>query len=68
MFNLDARSFSAQHSKQINWWTDRAEVGTRFCFEDVAAKETFAITCDNFGIRRRDGYLIKSWADAASER
>jgi hypothetical protein len=41
--------------KQISWWTDRAEVGTRFCFEDVAAKEAFAVTCDNFGIRCRDG-------------
>ena len=36
--------------KQINWWTDRAEVGTRFCFEDAKAKEVFALTCDNFGI------------------
>jgi hypothetical protein len=41
--------------KQIAWWTDRAEVGTRFCFEDVAAKEAFALTCDAFGIRCRDG-------------
>lgn len=40
---------------QINWWTDRAEVGTRFCFEDVGAKEAFALACDNFGIRCRDG-------------
>ena len=41
--------------KQINWWTDRVEVGTRFCFEDAKAKEVFALTCDNFGIRCRDG-------------
>ncbi|WP_083514618.1 MULTISPECIES: hypothetical protein [Bradyrhizobium] len=40
--------------KQINWWTDRGDAGTRFCFEDANAKETFALTCDNFGIRCRD--------------
>ena len=40
--------------KQINWWTDRVEVGTRFCFEDAKAKEAFALTCDNFGISCQD--------------
>lgn len=40
---------------KIGWWTDRADVGTRFCFEDVRAKEAFALTCDSFGIPCRDG-------------
>ena len=38
----------------IEWWTDRAEVGTRFCFDDPKAKEAFAIACDDFGVACRD--------------
>lgn len=40
---------------QAGWWTDRAEVGTKFCFEDVKARDTFALACDSFGITRREG-------------
>ena len=40
--------------KNLDWWIDRAEVGTRFCFEDAKAKESFALVCDNFGIACRD--------------
>jgi hypothetical protein len=35
---------------KLGWWTDRAEVGTRFCFEDKDAKNAFALVCENFGI------------------
>ncbi|WP_247338155.1 hypothetical protein [Bradyrhizobium sp. CW4] len=42
-------------SNKVDWWIDRAEVGTRFCFEDAKAKESFALTCDNFGIPCQDG-------------
>ncbi|BAR62106.1 hypothetical protein ACVIWV_002997 [Bradyrhizobium diazoefficiens] len=44
----------AKDSK-LDWWIDHADVGTRFCFEDAKAKETFALTCDNFGVPCRDG-------------
>ncbi|AJA61642.1 MULTISPECIES: hypothetical protein [Bradyrhizobium] len=40
---------------KLGWWADRADIGTRFCFEDAKAKEAFALTCDNFGIRCQDG-------------
>jgi hypothetical protein len=40
---------------KIDWWIDHADVGTRFCFEDAKAKETFALTCDNYGVPCRDG-------------
>jgi hypothetical protein len=39
----------------VDWWIDRADVGTRFCFEDATAKETFAMPCDKYGIQSRDG-------------
>ncbi|MET4022653.1 hypothetical protein [Bradyrhizobium sp. S3.2.12] len=38
----------------VDWWIDRAEVGTRFCFEDIKAKQSFALACDNFGIPCQD--------------
>jgi len=40
---------------KAGWWTDWAEVGTKFCFEDAKAKEAFAVTCGHFGIAYRDG-------------
>ncbi|BAR53470.1 hypothetical protein NK6_282 [Bradyrhizobium diazoefficiens] len=40
---------------KIDWWIDRADAGTRFCFEDAKAKEIFASTCGSFGIPCRDG-------------
>jgi hypothetical protein len=39
----------------VDWWVDQAQVGTRFCFEDAKAKESFAVACDNFGIPCQDG-------------
>ena len=40
---------------KVGWHTDRADRGTRFCFEDAKAKDAFARTCDNFDISCRDG-------------
>ncbi|MCP3395276.1 hypothetical protein NLM27_41835 [Bradyrhizobium sp. CCGB12] len=39
----------------VGWWTDRAEIGTRFCFEDSKSKEAFALTCDRLGITCQEG-------------
>lgn len=41
-------------ASQAGWSTDKAEVGTRFCFEDAKAKKEFALVCDNFGIASND--------------
>jgi hypothetical protein len=51
---LRGEAFRIASGNKVSWWTDRAEVGTRFCFEDAKAKEAFAITCDSFGIRCSD--------------
>jgi hypothetical protein len=51
---LRGEAFRLAKENNISWWTDRADVGTRFCFEDTKAKEAFAITCDSFGIRCSD--------------
>ena len=42
-------------ANKVDWWIDRADVGTLFCFEDANATEAFARTCDNFGVRCQDG-------------
>ncbi|SDJ64172.1 hypothetical protein SAMN05216338_105766 [Bradyrhizobium sp. Rc2d] len=51
------RGEAARISQEANvgWWTDRAEIGTRFCFEDSKSKESFALICDRLGITCRDG-------------
>jgi hypothetical protein len=35
---------------KIDWWIERADKGTRFCFEDPEAKTAFASICDNFAV------------------
>lgn len=52
---LRGEAFRIAKSKNVNWWTDRAEIGTRFCFEDAMAKEAFALVCTDLGIPCRDG-------------
>jgi len=52
---LRGEAFRIAKENKVSWHTDRAEIGTRFCFEDAKAKEAFAITCDHFGIACRDG-------------
>lgn len=51
------RGEASRIAKETNadWWTDRAETGTRFCFVNAKAKEAFATTCDNFEIACREG-------------
>lgn len=51
------RGEASRIAKESNadWWSDRGDTGTRFCFVDAKAKEAFAITCDNFGVPSRDG-------------
>jgi len=39
---------------KLTWWTERAEVGVRFCFEDKDAKNAFAAYCDDLGISSKD--------------
>ncbi|WGD55653.1 hypothetical protein QA641_18290 [Bradyrhizobium sp. CB1650] len=39
---------------KVDWWIDRVEAGTRFCFEGAKARDAFALTCDNLGISCRE--------------
>ena len=50
------RGEASRIAKDANagWWTDRAEIGTKFCFEDAKAKDSFALACDSFGISCRE--------------
>ena len=47
---LRGEAFRIARGHKTDWWIDRAEVGSRFYFEDAKAKEAFALACDNFGI------------------
>ena len=44
---------------KVDWWIDRADVGTAFYFEDPKAKDAFALTCDDFGVPCQDGLAKK---------
>jgi len=52
---LRGEAFRIARENKVGWHTDRADIGTRFCFEDAKAKEAFAVTCGHFGIAYRDG-------------
>ncbi|MGV7219650.1 hypothetical protein [Bradyrhizobium sp. UFLA05-112] len=35
---------------KIDWWVERGNLGTRFCFETAEAKQAFASICENLDI------------------
>ncbi|MDX3969706.1 MAG: hypothetical protein QHD01_24355 [Bradyrhizobium sp.] len=37
-------------ANDVNWYADRADVGTRFCFDNDKAKLAFALICDEIGV------------------
>jgi hypothetical protein len=41
-------------ANKIDWWIERGDQGTRFCFEDAETKKAFASICENFGISPSD--------------
>lgn len=43
---LRGEAFRIAKEHQQAWSTDRAEAGTRFCFQDAKAKNAFAVVCD----------------------
>ena len=40
--------------KKIDWWADRSDKGTCFCFEDPDAKQAFVSFCTNLGVQHID--------------
>ncbi|WP_035712371.1 MULTISPECIES: hypothetical protein [Bradyrhizobium] len=42
-------------ANEVNWYADRADIGTRFCFDNDRAKKAFALICDDIGISYQDG-------------
>ena len=51
---LRGEAFRIAKASQLGWSTDRADVGTLFCFEDAKAKNEFAVVCYNFGVPSKD--------------
>ncbi|MGY8685956.1 hypothetical protein Q2941_50960 [Bradyrhizobium sp. UFLA05-153] len=39
---------------KIDWWIERGDAGTRFCFEPAEAKNAFASICENFAVACRE--------------
>jgi hypothetical protein len=40
--------------KKIDWWVDRSDKGTCFCFENPDAKKAFVSCCTNLGVQHID--------------
>jgi hypothetical protein len=36
---------------KVDWWVERDDEGTRFCFEDAGAKKAFASFCEKFAVQ-----------------
>lgn len=51
---LRAEASRIAKGNKVDWWIDRGEVGTRFCFEDSQATKTFATACENLGVQYLD--------------
>ncbi|MET4207382.1 hypothetical protein [Bradyrhizobium sp. LA2.1] len=47
---LRAEAFRIARGRQIDWWIDRGDKGTHFCFESSEAKQAFTSMCDNFAV------------------
>jgi hypothetical protein len=45
----EAARISRRH--KVDWWVERGDKGTRFCFEDAEAKKAFAAICKNFAVQ-----------------
>jgi hypothetical protein len=45
---LRAEASRIARGRQIDWWIDRGDRGTHFCFESAEAKQAFTSMCDNF--------------------
>ena len=39
---------------KFDWWVERTDKGTHFCFEDPAFKKRFAEVCDNLGVPHQE--------------
>ncbi|MET4121026.1 hypothetical protein ABIB85_007457 [Bradyrhizobium sp. JR1.5] len=50
------RSEASRISKgrKIDWWVERADAGTQFCFEDTDTTKAFASICESLAIACRD--------------
>ena len=51
---LRSEAYRIAKSKKIDWWVDRSEKGTCFCFEDGEAKQAFVSVCVSRGIQHID--------------
>ncbi|OSJ18194.1 hypothetical protein BST63_06005 [Bradyrhizobium canariense] len=47
---LRAEASRIAQVNKIDWWIERADKGTRFCFEDAEATKSFALVCQSFAV------------------
>jgi hypothetical protein len=47
---LRGEAFRISRGNKIDWWIDRSDGSTRFCFETAEATRAFASICKNLAI------------------
>lgn len=51
---LRGEASRVSRGNRVDWWIERHDQGTRFCFEDAESKKAFASICENLAISYRE--------------
>jgi hypothetical protein len=41
---------------KVDWWTEKTDKGTSFCFESDEVKKQFITVCENVAVQHHNGY------------
>jgi hypothetical protein len=52
---LRAEASRIARGRQVDWWIERGDRGTRFFFESAEAKKAFTSICDSFAVPYVEG-------------
>ncbi|MGY4285045.1 hypothetical protein ACVWXO_005368 [Bradyrhizobium sp. LM2.7] len=47
---LRGEASRVSRANKVDWWMERGDKGTHFCFEDAETKMAFASICENLAI------------------
>lgn len=47
---LRGEASRVSRANKVDWWMERGDKGTHFCFEDAETKKAFASICENLAI------------------
>jgi hypothetical protein len=51
---LRAEASRISRGHKVDWWIERGDKGSHFCFENAESKKAFASICENLAISYRE--------------